>query len=361
MNLSFVVLALACSPLPAATAGSARAPAASEPVPEDPALVERCRARLASPDSAQIANAAFEAGEAQLASVVPALSQALTRVLALPLSKEQPFVLRSLVDALIRIHGLDARVPPHELAALATSHALFTEALILASRAPAENASFFESAYDTTRSTNWIAVANLLALAAPAKAVERLLPIARIDVTVFVLDPGASHGSGGGSGSGIGCGTLEAPEGFPPTVLYELEPVSELALDLCAPGPRPIAFVREVHTERRFGIGQSLPPLVRDEYALDLLRWIAGDRVTRSTLKRRVEIDHVWKDRERYLAELRGPIERQYSAWRELVDRLAARELLQPDSRKSAVPIHVRIEDQRSFPRVTLPELPLPR
>lgn len=329
------------------------APAAAE----DPALVERCRARLASVDSARIAHAAFDAGEARLASLVPLLSQTLARVLALPASKEQPFVLRSLLDALIR---LDARVPPRDLRTLAKFHALFTEALVLASRAPAENAELFESWYESARSTQWLAVANLLALAAPAKAVERLLPIARIDITVFVLDPGAGHGSGGGGGSGIGCGTMEAPEGFPPTVLYELEPVKELAFEICAPGPRPIAFVREVHTERSFGVGQSWPPVKRDDYALDLLRWIAGDRVTRSTLARRVEIDHVWKDNGRYVAQVRVPIERQYAAWDTLIEQLATRELLPSASPHPAAPIHITIDDQRSFPRVALPSLPQP-
>jgi hypothetical protein len=349
-----LVAALPLAAVPCSLAQASLAQAAPAQTPEDPAALERCRAQLESDVPARIAHGAFDAGEARLASLAPLVATTLTRVVALPKSNEKPFVLRALLDALIR---LDGRARPADLAALAGAYPLFSQALVLVGRAPSENVAFLERWYGETRNTHWVAVANLLASAAPAKACERLLPEARIEIQFVVHDADTYRGRSRSSTNGIGCGSMDAPDGFPPTVLYELEPASDRFRNVVAPGPRPIAYVREVHAEKSFGVGQTQKPVERVEYAIELLRWIAGDRATSSKLAHRITIDVPWTDGQRYVARVEAELQLRRKLWSQMLARLASLELVSPELARAAAPIQVEIDDQRAEPRVELPQV----
>src|SRR5262249_18915568 len=149
--------------------------------------------------------------------------------------------------------------------------------LILAARDPAVNTRLLES-FDAQRvDIEWVAASNLLAEHAPHRVAPALVQQVRVEIIVSVLDPNTGSGRGG-SNRTISCGGAEAPDGFPPSVVYTLNERRSGAPDAFADGPVAIGYDREVHGAKKFGLGRQVRAIDRAEYSLRLLRWIAGDR-----------------------------------------------------------------------------------
>lgn len=312
------------------------------------------RAKLAdAPTSAAVAWGAWETADAGARELVPDVVSALRRTLGARVDDATPFVLRAELDALIR---LDARLGAEDLALVARVGSVRTQALVLGARDAKLHANAIEAMRAGSRNEERIAIDNLLAAGAPARLVALLLPDARVCITVRVVDEG--RGSSGGSHmSGIGCGSLKAPEGFPPTVLYELRRGAAKDMPVFADGPQPIAYAREVHGEREFGIGGRSEGLDAEEHALRLLRWIAKDPDPRSVLAAHVDVAHTWKDRQHYINEVSVAIDARRKAWHALVDELVRTKLLDPKQVPTKDPIDVVVEDHRENTSVDLPSL----
>src|SRR5262245_30098444 len=174
-----------------------------------PAHSSDIEARLASDQPAQIAWAAWEAAESERRDLLPAVRAAALRVSRGETDNRTLFVLRSLLDALIR---LDARCTGGELVELSRRANLTDACCILAARDPAAAQPFLQKQFDDSTGVHtWNLAANLLSTAATADIAPRLVELARIEARVIVRDP--NGGGRGGHSRGIGCGSIEAPEG----------------------------------------------------------------------------------------------------------------------------------------------------
>lgn len=342
-------------------ASTARTSFAQDPAPTRepvqrvaPETLVALRAKLAdAPTSAAVAWGAWETAEAGARELVPDLVSALRRTLGARVDDATPFVLRAELDALIR---LDARLSAEDLARVTQVGSVRTQALVLAARDTTLHANAIEAMRVGSRNEERIAIDNLLAAGVPARLVALLLPDARVRITVRVFDEGG--GSGGGSHmSGTGCGSLKAPEGFPPTVIYSLRRGAAKDVPVFADGPQPIAYAREVHGEREFGVGGRSEGLDDAEHALRLLRWVAKDPDPKSFLAAQVDVRHAWKDRQHYINEVSVAIEARTKAWRALVDELVRRKLLDAKQVPAKDPIDVVVEDHRENQSVALPAL----
>lgn len=311
------------------------------------------RAKLASSDAATRAWGAWEAGEAGARELVPDVVSALRRTLGARVDETTPFVLRAELDAFVR---LEARLAAEDLVAASRVGSVRMQALVLGARDPKLHAAAIEAMRSDSRSDERIAIDNLLAAGAPARLATLLLPDAHVLIQVRVFD----EGRGGGGGTfmrGIGCGSVKAPEGFPPTVLYELRRGAANDATVFADGPRPIAYRREVHAQRKFGLSRQTEPIDEAEHALRLLRWIANDREPRSFLAARVEVDHTWKDAQHYLDQVGAAVGTRKAAWRALVEQLVSAKLLEAKQVPEKDPISVVVDDRRANRSVALPPL----
>ena len=314
---------------------------------------EALREKLASVEAATRAWGAWDAGEQGARGLVPELAAALRLALGDRSDEARTFELCALLDALIR---LDARIAADDLARVSRVGSLRTQALVLAARDPEAHADALVAMRAGSRWLERVAIDNLLAAGAPRRAAEFLLPAARVRIIVNVTDGHGGRG-GGGRSTGIGCGSLRAPEGFPPTVLYELVDARRTSATLFADGPRPIGFERAVHHEREFGVGGHIEQLDETDHALRLLRWIVKDRAKESVLASAVTLRHSWKDRQTYLDTVGPEIEARVKAWKELVGALVEAGHLDALSVPAQDPIEVVVEDDRQDRSVDLPPL----
>ncbi len=343
---------------------TARASVITTVVVEDPRPAVRTNAeqldllrrKLASDDLATRAWGAWGASEAQVRELAPDVLAALRRTLTEPPSDELACTTRALLDAAIR---LDVQLSTDDLTPLGRSREWDAQVLTLASREPAAHVKLLQDLHTLGEELpeRRIAADNLLAIGAPDRAVELLLPDAHVRLLVGVHDDGWP-GRTFGSRVGRACGNMEVPEGFPPTVLYTLVRGSMKDADSIADGPQPIRAYRQVHEKRKFGITRGVRPLDVNQHALDLLRWIAGDRVQESSLAAEIRIRHDWTNPADYVAKVSDEIRKRHEAWRKLVDALVARELLPAERVPKEDPIDIEVEDLRKDQRVPLPELP---
>lgn len=318
------------------------------------ARLAELRAQLASSDPAQTAWAAWESVQHHATQLVDDLKVTLRRTLAEADSPTKPFVLRAELDALVQ---LDAHFDALEFAAARRAGAPRTQTLVIAARDPQRHAREIERMRESSRHEERVAVDNLLAVGAPDRAVALLLPDARLELTIDVCDPDTFAGLGGSRGSSIGCGGMTAPEGFPPTVLYEC--VRSLRKDdvVFADGPQPVAYRRIVRSELTFGVGHHAQKFDEAEHALRLLRWIAEDRSGESLLTSTSHVRHVWTNAANYLAEVRAELERRETAWRALLERLAQVNALPREQFPSTSHVDLRVADHREDRSVELPEI----
>lgn len=320
-----------------------------------PETLVALRAKLAADaNSAELAWGAWETAEANARELVPDVVSALRRTLSARAEMSTSFVLRAELDALIR---LDAKLTRDDVAAVLGVGSVRTQGLVLASREPKLHADALEALRPDSRNEERIAVDQLLARGAPARIVALLLPDAHVRIDVHVLDENMGFGRGGGSMSGIGCGSLKAPERFPPTAIYSLRRGGTKDQPVFADGPQPIAYAREVHGEREFGVGGTVEGVDEAEHALALLRWITGDREGKSTLASVVDVSHTWRDRQTYINEVSVAIDARKKAWNALLDALVAKGFLDAKARPAKPPIEVVVDDRRANQSVPLPPL----
>lgn len=252
--------------------------------------IERIRRDLAAVDMPQRAWGAWTASLLQLPELAPDILAALRRAATEPHSESLKFLLHALLDAAIR---LDARPTSEDLAAIERVGYFQSQLLLLASRDPFTHAKYLEDLRPMTAREARIATDNLLAVGAPTRAVVLLLLDARVHVLVRVHDEGLGVG-GGGFTAGVACGRLKVPEGFPPTVFYELVPAPVKNAQMLAEGSQPIVARRIVHLVRTIRFSSGIERHDASQHALDLLRWIAEDRAAESPLAAEVVIDHTW-------------------------------------------------------------------
>lgn len=327
------------------------------PVPQsDPASGTRSelRAKLNSTDPAAVAWGAWGAAQANVADLAPELTAALRRSLAEKDSPERPFVLRAVLDALIR---LDARLSSEDLASTFRYDAVREAAIVLAARHPTQHAAQFEALRKKLFLEARIAIDNLLLAVDRPRAVAALLEDVRLRVEVTVADTLAPERRLGFVVC-VRCGQAPIPEGFPPVVTYQLvrEP---LATDVVfADGAQPIAYRRTIHTARSLRTSERARPFDSCEHALGLLRWIAGDRAATTELVARSEVQHVTSGARGFLAEVGGVVREREAAWFELLERLAAAGLVSRDALDAPAPILVSIHDARADRSAALPPIP---
>lgn len=317
-------------------------------------LVALRKKLAADANSAELAWGAWETAEANARELVPDVVSALRRTLSARTDKSTSFVLRAELDALIR---LDAKLTRDDVAAVLSVGSVRTQGLVLASREPALHADALAALRPDSRDEERLAVDQLLARGAPARIVALLMPETHVRIEVHVLDENTGFGRGGGSMTGIGCGSLKAPEHFPPTVIYSLRRGGAKDQVVFADGPQPIAYARVVHGEREFGVGGSVEGVDAAEHALALLRWITGEREGKSTLASVVDVSHTWRDRQTYINEVSVAIDARKKAWNALLDALVAKECLDAKARPAKPPIEVVVDDRRANQSVPLPPL----
>ncbi len=285
--------------------------------------------------------------------LAPDVLAALRRTLTEPEGEPRRYAMLALLDAAIR---LDVRLSTEDLAAcnLTTFH---SQVLFLASRDPGAHTKLLESLRENPWGPQRTAADNLLAVGAPDRAVELLLPEARVHLHVRVSDPGG-YLKPERHTAGAGCGRERVPEHFPPTAFYRLVDGPAKGAEVFADGPQPIAVDRTVHTQRKISTSSGFYSFDASQHALDLLRWISGDRAQESPLAAEIGVRHDWTNATGYVAKVGEEIRTRHDAWRKLVDALVARELLPAERVPTADPIEVEVEDLRKDQRVPLPELP---
>lgn len=356
MKLSCMAVALVWSVAAPTTAASAQTSTTRTETPApriDAAQIESLRSELAAAEPVRRAWAAWKASEANVRELAPDVLAALRSTITSVEGNERKFALLSLLDAAIR---LDVRPTVADLTSL-SAIGFDAHVLVFTSRAPAEHLSVLELLHEKPSEIVQAAADNLIAASSPSRAVELLLPDARVGVLVRVKDPGQSPEETF-KVRGVACGKSRAPNGFPPTVLYELVEGTTNGADVIANGPRPVGVRRAVYKLPWFSTSSAIFRLDRHEHALDLLRWIAGDRADTSTLASVVTIEHGWTNAEAYLTAVGPEIRSRHDAWSTLVDALVTVGALPSDRRPTEPPIDVEVEDVRTDRSVPLPELP---
>ena len=318
----------------------------------DAARLAHLRRELAAAEPERRAWAAWEASDKLVRELAADVLDALLRVAENSQPEQWNFAALALLDAAIR---LDARPNTSQLEALEATPFIRPQLLVLAAREPARHVELLRRFSAAERDECLLAADNLLAAGAPEVAVAQLLPQARVEITVEVVDklevrqmPSVALG--------IGCGSIHVPEGYPPMVLYDLVEGGPPDAIVFADGPRPIAARRTVRSERSVGIGGVSLWVDRAQHALDLLRWIGGDRKAASVLASEVAIRHAWSSRRAYVRDVGEQIRERRQAWAQLVDALVARRALSAERRPAKAPIEIVVQDRRSRPRGALPE-----
>lgn len=321
-----------------------------------PEVLQTLRQQLQTqPPGATVACGAWVAAEASARELVPDVVAALRRTLDAPREDETPFVQLALLDALIR---LEAQLPTEDLAALARVQNVRAQTLVLASRDAKRHAAALEALHADVDDLERMATDYLLAAAAPARAVALLLPEVKVRIEVSVVDPGDFESESSSFGLTSSCGSITVPEGFPPTVLYELRLGTAKDATLVADGPQPIAYRRTVRTERTFGGGSTVAPFDRSGHALRLLRYLAIRVAPQSLLSASSESTHEWQGPAAYLEELAKLQEPHQQAWRALVSALVQGKWLTAQQVPAQAPIRVVVMDRRADQSIPLPTLP---
>lgn len=355
--LRLALLAVALGTVSSARASDLTSRLVADPKPAvrtDTEQPEVLRSKLASADPALRAWGAWGASLTQKRELAPDVLAALRRTLTEPQVDPHKFVLGALLDAAIR---LDLRLSPDDLADL-ESRALFpSHVLVLASRDPAAHVDLLEYIRQKKGRESKIAADNLLAACAPARTAALLLPEAAIKILVRVYDD-ETQLLGEGRGWGIGCGTIKVPKGLPPTVRYELVRGTVKDAQLIADGPDPISVLRTCHTGPSIPFSGTTESLDESQHAIDLLRWITGDRAKEGLLAAEISIDHPWTNGSNYVAKVGEDVQLRRAAWRTLLAALVEREFISSKSIPAADPIQVEVEDLRKDQTVPLPELP---
>ena len=310
-------------------------------------FVERLATAIQADDVTAIAWGAHLAGRHGFAETVPLLRTLLVR-------KPQAgrFLMLAVIDALIR---LDAHLSDDEL-----NHALAygcqAAAIAFAARDPGQHQAFLRRQLDDQklRDVCWTAVCNLLSAEKSPLLAEPLMRAMVVHLNVSICDQESSHFQMlDFSASSIGCGSMAAPDGFPPTAWFKLVDSPELGDVIVAPGTRTIYLRRTEHTESSFGIGSNdhLSQAHRNEA---IAGYLAG-LLSKSPLPAKVELTIGWSTPEAYMADVASERKAVENAWRSQTTELQAKKLLPETVPSDVVKIIVAVVDERSDTSKPLP------
>lgn len=334
--------------------------------PEDPAraigkAVEKqlrleVESRLKSKELATIAWGGYLAAQHRVAGVVPALRRALRE---LPQGQHRRYAAQALLDALI-VHG--AQVPFDEFAAVAKG---MNEgaAVVLSGMDPLACREFLLGLYEshqTKRLSRWLAAGNLLARIKDREFGRRLVEGLEYELDLSVTTPGhpVGFGVGGAFGGRFGDGRLTTPTGFPPTVTYTLRADPKPGDVLFAEGTQPVYYRRDVHHERKIGVGYSefIRLRGRQQTRVD---WL-GAMLQQSfgKLPREQSKMVTWSDAEAFVAD----VAKHKAAIVSKHDRIVGKAIgsgwfAQSERQALAARVAIKCSDQRADKSVALPKV----
>lgn len=223
-------------------------------------LVPEVTSRLASPNLTTVAWGAHLAAKHRVTAAVPALRERLA-TLRDSSSSDRMFAALALLDALVQT---DAAPDADELQPFLTDVTRVPAfALLLRDRERNRDAlrAHFRSLDDDRAWLEWRAAGSALAETKDTVLVHDLLAKLTTQIDLTVRDqPSDGHGTGRRTGGGrgrSGDGTLDVPDGHPPTVLYRLSTTGVAGAMLLVPGKEPIFLLRHVHTGTPVGYGSS--------------------------------------------------------------------------------------------------------
>lgn len=326
-------------------------------------LLPEVTSRLRSKNLATVAWGAHIAARHRLAPAVPALLSTMSRLQKEPglNPTEVRFAALALLDALVQTKAV---VSFEDFGAYAKGHTL-PALFVLLARDVRKNRKFLVAHYQKNdqqgRRSYWLACGNLLAASKDDELGGLILPTLTYKLYVTVRDPDDLVGAGIGRGGGgrFGEGKLNVPEGFPPTVLYQLTTRGRTGDTLIAPGVIPVFARRSEHKRRRFGIGSN-EPIRRPERQKVRLQWLAEllDTYLSSlgNFAPRLTVD--WQDPAHYVesvAKQKALIEKSFA---KLVERCVKSRVLDEDLAEGLqAEIEFQVFDLREKSKEPLPKL----
>jgi len=240
-----------------------------------PLRAAEIRKALRAEDGAKRAWAAYDAGREHLVEVAPDLVAMLDREEGPPTKMPSLAIRAAALDALIL---MEFQVPvdrllPHVGYSLAPT---LTTLVIQGHRSDPAALSLYFDAVDLMDSWNWLAVGNLLHRMRAPRFARRHLAGTCTHVTVRVRDTEGQYRPP--SGEVHGHGFMDAPEGYPPLVLYRLgsppkDPAKRDRRRLLSDGTHPVCTTRmldrRIWFSSRFGGPDEAP--IRAEWIEEML------------------------------------------------------------------------------------------
>lgn len=319
-------------------------------------LLLEVESRLKSKDLATIAWGGYLAAQHRVALAVPMLKSALKD---LPRGAHRKYTAQSLMDALV----------VHKAKVAGTDFADFRKgmnegvAIALTAADPGSNREYLRSLFrDSTRGrfSRWLAAGNLLARIKDREFGRELVEQFAYDLNIIVTVEGrlGGFGMGGAFGGRFGDGWLQTPMGFPPVVTYRIVHKPKPGDVLVAEGKRPVYYRRQVHHERKVGIGSAERVRFRgrQELRVDWISVMLGKSVGELPP---VETKTVyWTNNDEFVkrvAKHRREIEERHDR---MLDRVIAAGWFTESERKDvAAKVVVKLHDHRPDKTVPLPKI----
>jgi hypothetical protein len=208
-----------------------------------------------------------------------------------------------------------------------------------------------------------VAAGNVLAAAHDEGVAPFALGLVRTTLSMTVVDHDRWEPHGGSfdlGGGGAACGQCTVPEGFPPSVWYELEFESDPRRwsQLLVRGPvEDVWCVRWVDTRKSFFIGDLSDQGDADDVARGWLAAMLGLGAEELPLQEWYHAHHRWKDVATYLAFVQAERSAVSRDAAELLDRLVRAGFLTEEQRKTTrVEPQVEVYDERDDKGTPLPE-----
>ena len=345
---------------------SAPAPAQSRPVtaplPTKAATWDEVRAQLAATDHATLAWGAWHARRLGLTQALPDLQRVLDALQPLPHTTGRDLCARGVLDALI---GLTGQLGPTQARAWWDSDpGLRDLVLILVAGDVTPHLEFLRTLPEAQLSAEqWRVRIGLLLPHRPRELAAELVGATHLTLEVVVNTPG--HHVIRGEGMGHTTFFVDpdpVAQRFPPRPTYTLKPPDA---DTFATGPEVVAWRRSLqgHPKGRVLTHGPLPrepeaeARGRDDFRCHALAWLARPGPGAMDAASVVRVVHDWQGPPQYLAAVADGRLAAEAWWRDVTQRLAARQGLDP-ARIPAAPIRVVVYDERQEPTAPLPALP---
>ena len=268
-----------------------------------------------------------------------------------PMAKR--IIRQHVLDALIRCN---VKVPA---ATLLPHRRLFpTHALIIASRDPVTHHRVIHDQFMGSRSdVNWVAAGGILVARRAPGVAATLLSKLSIDISISVTDGSPTWRSSGGGGSSIGCGSLTAPDGFPPLVTWKLRRGRAVKNAVSVTeGRHPINAHRHVHDGKSIGTSSHSRLEQREKIRRDWILDLLGDDATEVNLELQRGFSIDWTNAAACKAAVRLHRAAVREDCAEVVRRLHRKALLTDEERERAFPrVTLKVHDDREDKSSPLP------